>query len=58
MQKGGFIGNPPFLEILVYLFNVEGVLTYCVDIIIYYLINYEHHDLFFGAKYYVCDRIR
>ena len=46
MQKGGFIGNPPFLEILVYLFNVEGVLTYCVDIIIYYLIKYDHHDIF------------
>ena len=46
IYKGGFSGNPPFLEILVYLFNVEGILTYCVDIIIYYLIKFEHHDIF------------
>jgi hypothetical protein len=46
MHKGGFSGNPAFLEILHYLFSVEGVLTFCVDVIIYYLIKYEHHDIF------------
>lgn len=46
LLKGGFSGNPAFLEILSYLFNVEGVLTFCVDKIIYYLIKYEHHDIF------------
>jgi hypothetical protein len=46
MMKGGFQGNSAILEILHYLFSVEGVLTYCVDVIIYYFIKYEHHDIF------------
>ena len=46
MLKGGFQGNSAILEILHYLFSVEGVLTYCVDVIIYYFIKYEHHDIF------------